>query len=651
MQLLKAFVGHSFSADDEAIVLKFLKYLTSVAENNGRFTWAHAEKPQAQSVHEKVLHYFDGKNLFIGICTRYEQVVEATNNIQWYRKLAGVWKQPRNDWKTSDWIIQEIGVAIGRQLPIIFLLEDGVRRPGQLQGNLEYIPFTRQSPEQCFGKLLDMLSSLTPSQNESEPVGLLTSNVQEESQIESAPDNSSNIEPNGSWNSGDWDYALMRAIATGNQTLESSLTTAFSKFLGENSQEKIDEWEARRESLKIVFDKQGSLDRLLGFAAKNPANSTIARQLAETYEHFEEYARAGEILFDAQRSALDIDERVAMLGRAAISFLKAGKEAESLDASEHIHSINISDVKTERLALHYERTLAELRKDGQREVAAIERMLELNPSDSESRFSLAYRYSQIEGTNSASLLHYLRIPAGERSGMAWNNLGWAYESSKVPVLAIECYRNAEEKKESLGASNLARKYLESGFKSEAKNTLDAATKFPEYNKIIDRSLANLKEISDEETKREEIVLLEARPIIEYNRYFGRALTKSMPSSINGIWNAKNCQLNIVFENNSLTAVGKYKSPMGIGASLFLGQVAENRDNLPSTVVRYEGRTSGKTFVGTLTLHIEGEKQKPSALLSSTPKPTVLMWLSDDNNAFHVFERSATPSYYKITRRV
>ena len=33
-------------------------------------------------------------------------------------------------WKTSDWVIQEIGLATGRGLELILLVEDGVRRPG-----------------------------------------------------------------------------------------------------------------------------------------------------------------------------------------------------------------------------------------------------------------------------------------------------------------------------------------------------------------------------------------------------------------------------------------------------------------------------------------------------------------------------------------
>jgi hypothetical protein len=59
-------------------------------------------------------------------------------------------------WKTSDWIIQEIGLAIGKELNLILLLEKGVESPGGLQGDIEYIPFDRMYPTQSFQKLFEM---------------------------------------------------------------------------------------------------------------------------------------------------------------------------------------------------------------------------------------------------------------------------------------------------------------------------------------------------------------------------------------------------------------------------------------------------------------------------------------------------------------
>jgi hypothetical protein len=63
-------------------------------------------------------------------------------------------------WKTSDWIIQEIGLAIGKKLDLILLLESEVQKPGGLQGDIEYIPFHRDYPARSFQKVLEMTQVL-----------------------------------------------------------------------------------------------------------------------------------------------------------------------------------------------------------------------------------------------------------------------------------------------------------------------------------------------------------------------------------------------------------------------------------------------------------------------------------------------------------
>jgi hypothetical protein len=163
MTQIHAFVGHSFTENDKTVVDKFLQYLDQLSEVLPAFTWKHAEHAEPSIVSEKVLRLLEGRNLFIGICTRKEMVISSDklrNPFFFEKKLQGL----KEDflWKTSDWIIQEIGLAIGLKLNVILLLEQGVKAPGALQGNLEYITFDRDAPERCFGKILEMISALSP---------------------------------------------------------------------------------------------------------------------------------------------------------------------------------------------------------------------------------------------------------------------------------------------------------------------------------------------------------------------------------------------------------------------------------------------------------------------------------------------------------
>lgn len=170
---IKAFIGHSFAEEDEAVVRPFLEFCDSVKALGIGFSWEHAKPAEPRELAEKVLRMIEDKNLFIAICTKKERVI-AHNNLKasWLRK--GVFNASDSDlgWKTSDWIIQEIGLCIGRGMDIILLIEKGLRPPGGLQGNREYIEFERESPERSFKKVLEMIKAILPkiAEIETKPV-------------------------------------------------------------------------------------------------------------------------------------------------------------------------------------------------------------------------------------------------------------------------------------------------------------------------------------------------------------------------------------------------------------------------------------------------------------------------------------------------
>ena len=99
-------------------------------------------------------------------------------------------------------------------------------------------------------------------------------------------------------------------------------------------------------------------------------------------------------------------------------------------------------------------------------VAVLERSVELAPSRIDKRFSLAYQHSQL-GNNDVALFHYLRIPSQDRSAVAWNNLGVAFDALNMPGKAVDAYRKSEDMSETLAMSNLGYKLLSAGFVTEA----------------------------------------------------------------------------------------------------------------------------------------------------------------------------------------
>jgi hypothetical protein len=169
MAELRAFVGHSFSEVDANIVRTFLDHFRTLEKNKDiGFTWEHAEEAEARLLSTKVLAKIEGKNVFIGICTRKEYAIDDSRLKRIWKNVFG--KLANFQWKTSDWIIQEIGVAVGRKMSIVLFLEDGVRNPGGLYGDMEYIRFSRERPKDCFDKFFEMLTALKPKTGSSTAV-------------------------------------------------------------------------------------------------------------------------------------------------------------------------------------------------------------------------------------------------------------------------------------------------------------------------------------------------------------------------------------------------------------------------------------------------------------------------------------------------
>jgi hypothetical protein len=161
---VKAFVGQSFLEDDAEVVRIFTSYLDKIQNMDIGFSWDHAENAEAKELGQKVREKMEDKNTFIGICTLREHAIDNKDLCEC--RFLKKWKKLKKTsikTKTSDWILQEIGFAVAKNMSLVILLEEGLREPGGIQGNVEYISFSCKSPSEAFPKLLDMIHSLRPT--------------------------------------------------------------------------------------------------------------------------------------------------------------------------------------------------------------------------------------------------------------------------------------------------------------------------------------------------------------------------------------------------------------------------------------------------------------------------------------------------------
>jgi hypothetical protein len=134
-----AFIGQSFSKTDAAIN----SAVGGVIDAYG-LKVITGEAPKADSVSKKVRERIEAASIFVGIFTRRD-------------RLKG-----RNEWTTSPWVIDEKAYALANRKKLILLREAGVQSIGGIQGDYEYVEFTRDDLITLVTKLVQLLRGLRP---------------------------------------------------------------------------------------------------------------------------------------------------------------------------------------------------------------------------------------------------------------------------------------------------------------------------------------------------------------------------------------------------------------------------------------------------------------------------------------------------------
>ncbi len=636
MGSVQAFVGHSFTSDDADLVNRFLAYFEQISNLNPEFSWINARSAEPKEVADKVMALLPGKNVFIGICTKREQVVSSLRS-SLLHPGSFVVNEENLSWKTSDWVIQEIGLAIGRGLDLILLVEEGVRAPGTLQGNIEYIYFRRSHPEECFGKVLEMITALLSRMRG----GQIPSN-EELSSPEREPVEGRNtafrdddyFAPKPEWKLNDYEFAALDAVISDDREQLETVTRVLlgSHCIAEAGGEQG--WAAYVEFTRLQLDKDGSLSRLKDIAEKSPDNSRAAEYLARGYDAKELFAEAGSEFLKAAELEHDSVRVIRLLGHAAASYVKSGNSKRADELAARIKSLPADVPTAEAQLLRTLYRVATEKKDRDRALAIMERMLEIEPDESYPRFSLAHQYSEL-GDNGLSLFHYLRISAAHRSAAAWNNLGVQFQRLKLPIKSVAAYRKAEELGESLAMSNLAEKFLSVGFSSEAEAECNRALAIKDYHPNVAAALSKLRSAPAEEDAIESKALENAKLKSTFLREFGRAvLAKDFPKGML-TFQGPNCTLKVSFEGAAFTATGSYELQDDLGGVMRTGGMVKSINRMD---VAYTGLVEGRSITADVkrTRQVGGHVL-PLSLLGFPQDTPALIIVAEDARKMRVLE--------------
>ena len=209
------------------------------------------------------------------------------------------------------------------------------------------------------------------------------------------------------------------------------------------------------------------------FPSVSRVQLSYARALSDIGS-FDDAIRAAEEALRTSES--DADFRMSVTAHLADVLPRTGRHKDAVRAViEESKNPILSPIQKARVYRILAGVYEEMNPANSSAAAALyELAIRLNPGDSDWRFQLAYKYGDRKAQRLA-LFHYHRLLARDPEHVCGtNNAGVAAQALSLPIRAVEYYRRAEAKDNTLASANIAQKLLAPGFKDEATAVLNAA---------------------------------------------------------------------------------------------------------------------------------------------------------------------------------
>lgn len=279
-----------------------------------------------------------------------------------------------------------------------------------------------------------------------------------------------------------------------------------------------------------AFDK---LKELTGLAE---VRSLAYTMIGGAYRQLNEFEKAAQAFQASLTDDCPSDARAARTVQLAECYAKEGQVPLGLDTlmsalSRFNDAEDLTTIYTGIAGIYDSSGNQELR------ALAIEKAVELKPSDTDLRFKAAWAYSS-HGLRDLALYHYKTILdfKPEADGVL-NNLGVEFEHFKLPIHAVRNYEKAFALKNTLAAANLAYQYMEAGFFSQAKDVLGKAKAEADVHPNVGSAMASLSQKEETEREKTDAILKKASEKQKFLKRFaeGYFVQEQKESSFAGTW--------------------------------------------------------------------------------------------------------------------
>lgn len=388
----------------------------------------------------------------------------------------------------------------------------------------------------------------------------------------------------------------------------SNVSEAYLATLDPDDIDAIGEWKSFCECFKLKWTEHGDLARLVALSYEHGNNPLVHEHVANGYLHFDDLKKAQAHFRAAIECSDDRNRKLGFLGELACVVQKQGSGKNISAIVAEMRDL-VDGPETEDLLLAVLTDLSDWYQDDVLKAAMLERELTIDPTDTSKRFQLAYLHSQT-GNEALAMFHYEKIPANQRHGIVWNNLGVAYRHFSLSGKSIDAFRKAAKRDETLAMSNLAYESMNSGFLSEADEILKKAQKHPSYHDSVASALVRLKEIPAEEAKTHKDKLKEVSSRSGFLSHVGEHLWLNAPDSVSKTMIDPDCELDVRIKGESFIATGTFQK----NEDPIVNALGGTFNSLQSKTysVEYRGRCVGKVAIGERT-----KKNKHSESAAST----------------------------------
>lgn len=636
LEKINAFVGHSFDEQDKIVVRAFLDYFDTLRKNSGLdFSWEHAEEAQTTAISKKVKEKIQGKNLFIGIFTLKERVIKnhllKKGNLFNSNQLMS--DEKNYEWKTSDWVVQELGYCLGKDMSVIILMEKGLRAFSGLQADHEFIEFDRENPSQCFQRMLQQIGSINYSTS-NDDAQIEENNVSIELLVDDAPKKENKQKdwknPDNDWDYWDYWVALFFALKDKDKATEHKV---YSAYISKNDDDisKIKNWEADLLLLKQTHLNESAIQPIKALIKSNPSIKDLHNKLAKAYANYDSYSLAFEESEKTLTASKDliIDDLISTVNylrkhsgdKAGANYLRKylTKIPENLDDKFKFLQISAELHKTDFPNIYF---------------AFCEAALALKPDDESLRFDLAFKYSELD-LFKLSAFHYKILVETSPSENNWNNLGVAYSNLNIISKSIAAYIKSSDLEGTLAKSNLANKLLSVGFADQALELCKEAMKKDSFDKRITTSLESINEKLDADQKGVASIKEDTKLLREFSISFAKALISVTTNIKVGFYKYKDCDLKVSLSGNKFEAYGVYEREIrteGLGLAVLYGTQSTDKKKIESHKISIIGEVQGDGIVAKL--HKKSENQ---SLLNSEQTKDLSLYYSSLEQCFYVTE--------------